>query len=272
MNASWRRRMAALGVVVTVAVAVGFAVAPVDAHAGRGCGSRPPTAQAVGRSMDLALRTAQALDRSGADVVLLARAGQDLSRHGLRWSHLGWAYRDDGGRWRVLHKLNACGTARGDLYRQGLGEFFLDDLFAYRAAWVVPTPALQAALRPLLADDTRVVRLHTAAYNMVPYPEATRYQQSNQWAIETLAWAADPQAGDRVRAQAWLKLQGYAPSVLNVSALERLGAGVGSANVSFDDHPFGQRMAGRIATVTVDSVFAWMPRQGLSGPVQEIGP
>ena len=60
--------------------------------------------------------------------------------------------------------------------------------------------------------------------------------------------------------------------MLNVSALERLGAGVGSANVSFDDHPFGQRMAGRIATVTVDSVFAWMPRQGLSGPVQEIGP
>jgi hypothetical protein len=27
------------------------------------------------------------------------------------------------------------------VYRQGLGEFFLDDLWRYEAAWAVPTPA-----------------------------------------------------------------------------------------------------------------------------------
>lgn len=254
-----------------LALTTALTTALSSAQAGQSCEPRRPTTQAVQRSMNLALETAQALDASGADVLLLARAGQDLSRYGLQWSHLGFAYRDAQGHWRVLHKLNACGSARGDLYRQGLGDFFLDDMFAYRAGWVVPTSALQAALRPLLMDDRRVAQLHTPDYNMVAYPWSTRYQQSNQWAIETLAWAADANASSRPRAQAWLRLHSYVPAVLYVSAVERLGARIGSAHIAFDDHPFGPRMAGQIATVSVDSVFAWLPGQGLSGPVQQVG-
>ena len=63
------------------------------AHAGRNCEARPPDAQRVQQAMELAERTARALDASGADVVVLARAGQDLSKYNLRWSHLGLAYR-----------------------------------------------------------------------------------------------------------------------------------------------------------------------------------
>ena len=74
----------------------------------------------VEQGLGLAQATLQALDASGAEVVLLARAGQDLSKYGLRWSHLGFAYRQDGV-WRVLHKLNHCGTDESALYRQGLG-------------------------------------------------------------------------------------------------------------------------------------------------------
>jgi hypothetical protein len=40
----------------------------------------------------------------------------------------------------VLHKLNQCGTATGSIYRQGLGEFFLDDLWRQEAVWSVPAP------------------------------------------------------------------------------------------------------------------------------------
>jgi hypothetical protein len=34
--------------------------------------------------------------------------------------------------------------------------------------------------------------------------------------------------------------------------------------VAFDDHPNEKRFSDRIETVTVDSVFAWLPRAGLS--------
>lgn len=40
--------------------------------------------------------TAAALDRSGAQVVVIGRAGQDLTAYGLRWWHLAFAYRGAG--------------------------------------------------------------------------------------------------------------------------------------------------------------------------------
>jgi hypothetical protein len=243
--------------------------AATQAQAGRSCENRPPTVSAVERSMALAEHTAQQLDRSGAQVVLLARAGQDLSEYHLRYSHLGFAYRD-GERWRVVHKLNQCGTANGSVYRQGLGEFFLDDLFDYEAAIVVPQPEVQAKLLPALKDNARLAQLNTPAYSVVAYPWAQRYQQSNQWAIETLAMTQEPGARTRERAQAWLQLKDYQPTTLHIGALKRLGGRLTAANVAFDDHPNERRFADRIDTVTVDSVFSWMNRSGLGGPVQVI--
>jgi hypothetical protein len=243
------------------------------AHAGRACETQAPRAPSVERAMALAEHTARRLDASGARVVILARVGQDLSRYGLRWSHLGFAYREapavDTGQaavWRVVHKLNQCGTANSALYRQGLGEFFLDDLHDHEAAIVVLTPAVQERLLDTLRDNARVARLDTPSYNMLAYPWAVRYQQSNQWAIETLALTQDANAGTRERAQAWLRLKGYEPTTLRLSALTRLGARATQAHIAFDDHPNHKRFSDRIETVTVDSVFAWLERSGLGSP------
>lgn len=247
------------------------------ALAGRSCEQRPLSGESVQRALELADRTARVLDATGAEVVILARAGQDLARWGLQFSHLGWAYRERGpaadgvpGTWRVVHKLNACGTARGELWRQGLGEFFLDDLHEFRAGYAVPTPELQARLLPLLRDRDRIKALHEPRYNMVAYPWAQQYQQSNQWAIETLALAAEPGAARRDLAQAWLRLKGYQPTVLRIDAMTRLGARVGTAHVAFDDHPTDQRFRDRIATVSADSVFTWLQRSGLASPLVEV--
>ncbi len=251
------------------ALIISLALAAGAAQAGRSCEPKPPEAINVQRAMTLAQHTAAALDASGAQVVLLARAGQDLSKYGLAWSHLGIAYRE-GTRWRVVHKLNACGTARAEVYRQGLGEFFLDDLHEYKAGFVVPEPGLQAKLLPLLRDNAQATRLHSSAYSMVAYPWAQRYQQSNQWAIETLALASAPQVSSRERAQAWLKFSGYEPTVLHLGPLTRLGARATAANIAFDDHPNEKRFSDRIETVTVDSVFAWLNRSGLGAPLQTV--
>jgi hypothetical protein len=244
------------------------------AHAGRSCEHRPLQVWTLERSLVLAERTMNALDASGAQVVLLARAGQDLTKYGLRWSHLGLAYKapavgaeanERGYVWRVLHKLNHCGTQEAALYRQGLGDFFLDDLWRLEAAWVVPTREVQLKLHALLLDGRKAQALHHAPYNLVSYPWSRKYQQSNQWAIETLAAAMEPSVYSRERAQEWLRFQGYEPTVLRLGAFTRLGARVSAANVAFDDHPSEKRYSDRIETVTVDSVFAWLQRAGLAG-------
>lgn len=242
------------------------AAAATGAHAGQACETRPPQANDVVRGMTLAANTAARLDATGAQVVVLARAGQDLSKYGVNWSHFGFAYREgDGPRshWRVVHKLNQCGTASAALYRQGLGEFFLDQPHRYEAAYVELTADVQSRLLPLLRDNTRIDDWHEPRYSMVAYAWATRYQQSNQWALETLAGAMDAGATNRQRAQAWLQLRGYEPTTLRIDPLTRLGGRMTRANIEFDDHPNAKRFSDRIETVTVDSVFVWLQRSGL---------
>lgn len=257
-----------------VVCASAFLLAVPAAHAGRSCEQRPMTPQTLAQGLALAQQTAQALDaefaRSGARVVVLGRAGQDLGKYQLRYSHLGWAYRTDEGVWRVLHKLNQCGTAVGSIYRQGLGEFFLDDLWRYEAVWSVPAPALQAPLLSLLTDPVRSIRLHERSYNMVSYVWGTRYQQSNQWAIETMALAAEPGITTRTQAQSWMGFKGYQPSTLHLGPLTRLGASASSAHIRFDDHPNAKRFSDRIETVTVDSVLDWLARTGLGSPARRV--
>jgi hypothetical protein len=249
----------------TIVVFAAMALLPMQAQAGRSCEQVKPTPDVIVKGMQMAERTSQALDASGARVVILARAGQDLSKYGLRYSHLGFAYKTDAGPWRVVHKLNQCGTAVAAVYRQGLGEFFLDDPWRYEAAWVVPTPDVQTHLLAALNESpARIVRLHTAPYSIVSYVWGQKYQQSNQWAVETLAAAMEPATiNSRAQAQAWMQFKGYEPTTLKLGPLTRLGGRVGSANVAFDDHPNDKRFSDRIETVTVDSVFAWLPRAGL---------
>lgn len=243
------------------------------AHAGRSCENKPLTPETMARGLDLAQRTAQALDaeyrRNGTQVVLLARKGQDLSNYNLVYSHYGWVYRTPEGPWRVVHKLNECGTAGGHVYRQGLGEFFLDDLWRYEAGLQIPAPAVQQALLQFLTRPQTVLRMQSEPYSMVSYAWGQRYQQSNQWATETLAAAMEPATVQRRdQAQAWLQFKGYEPSTLTIRALTRLGGRMTAANIAFDDHPNDKRYASRIETVTVDSVTQWLERTQMAQPVR----
>ena len=244
-------------------------LAAAGAQAGRSCEAQKPTVESVRKSLNLAQHVAQTLDASGAQVALLGRQGQDLSKYQLQYSHMGWAYKSATGAWRVVHKLNDCGTAASHVYRQGLGEFFLDDLWRYEAVLMVPAPAVQQKLLLALSANAQPLQMHEARYSMLAYPWSQRYQQSNQWALETLAQAMAPQTvHDRGQAQAWLQLQGYQPSDLRIGAMTRLGGRMTRANIAFDDHPPEKRFAGHIETATVDSALQFMQRSGLaSAPV-----
>jgi hypothetical protein len=238
-------------------------------HAGQQCEDKPMSVDEVRQSLDLAQRSMQALEASGAQVAIIARVGQDLSRYGLRYSHAGLAWRDHpGGRWIVVHLLNECGTAQSSLYNDGLGNFFLTDLYQYSAEILYPSPAVQQQLAQALASR-KPLRLHTPSYNMLAYAFSTRYQNSNQWVLEMLAAAAAPgEVETREDAQRWLRRAGFAPGTVHIDAATRLGARMFRANVAFDDHPFGQRMAGQIDTITVDAIERFLRADGQARMVE----
>lgn len=258
----------------SIACALALLACPAaPAAAGQNCEARRPTVASMQKDLALAASVALQLDelaaREGARVVVIARAGQNLAGYGLRWSHLGIAYRDEAaldgrGAWRVVHKLNQCGSDRSGIYRQGLAEFFGDGLYAHEAGVAVLAADLAARLLPQLTNDALLARLHEPRYNMLAYPWSGPYQQSNQWALETLALFADAGVNSRADARAWLRAHDYRPQTIQVPTMKRLGARIATAHIAFDDHPFDRRMAGRIDTVTVESVFDWLPRAGFA--------
>jgi len=235
---------------------------PAITHAGQGCEQKPPTVGMVTKGIAMAVKTVEQLDASGADVVIIGRAGQDLSKYKQHYSHLGFAYNDNGS-WTIVHKLNECDTAISNIYEQGMGQFFLDDPFRFETAIAIPTPEVQQRLRAVLTDSQKVLTEHTPSYNMLSYVWSTKYQQSNQWVLETLAMAQEPSIRNREQAQAWLKFKGYEPTVLTLGPMTRLGGRMFKANIAFDDHPNEKRFSDRIETIGADSVFAFLEQSGL---------
>lgn len=227
--------------------------------AGSSCEEEPPDPKKIMQGMELAQMSKLRLDASQAEVAIIARVGQDLSKYHLRYSHLGLVRRTADGRWIVMHELNQCGTAESDLFDEGLGNFFMDSPFAFETMILIPSKELQKKIVTVI-DSGQARQLHQRRYNMLAFAYSTRYQNSNQWALEVLAAAQanDVKITQREQAQAWLKLASYQAETLRISALTRLGARMFKANVSFDDHPMDRRMAGLIDTVTVESVARFM--------------
>ena len=242
--------------------ALGLILASAIASAGTGCQPRAPEPEEIRAAVRLGHAVREQLDSLETEVALVARAGQDLSSWGLRYSHAGIVWRDHpAGRWQVVHLLNECGTDRSALYVEGLANFFADVVRA-EARIVVPPAAVGHRLAGLLASGD-AARLHEPHYSMVAYVFSTKYQNSNQWLLEVYAAAAQGNvAPDRSTAQRWLKDNGFAPITVEVPAWKRLGGRMFRANIAFDDHPFGRRMAGHIDTTTVDSILRFLELRG----------
>lgn len=232
------------------------------AHAGQTCNGNQATAETLKKALAMSSRTAKALDDGGQQVYILGRIGQDLSSYGLTYSHLALVTKDEtDGQWTVYHELNTCGTGTSKIYQQGLLEFYGDDLFKYQAAVVTLPPAVQA--RVLTQVRTTPKKFHELAYSLVSYPFAGRYQNSNQWLLETLAGAmsSEFELANRSQAQAWLQAAGFVPTELTIGTLTRLGGRMFKAQVAFDDHPDELRYSSRIRTTTAESIFTFLQKR-----------
>ncbi len=235
-----------------------------SANAGRSCQEFKPDAVAVQKALQLALRTPEALDASGAQVALVGRVGCDMSKHGLRYSHMAFALRDHPkGCWFLTHmlKLNQCGTGESALYDEGLGNFFLDDVYAFEAIIVTPAPAVQARLLAVAATSLPLA-LYERSYSLIAHPFVTRHQNSNQWVLEQIAAAFAPigKVRNRTDAQSWLRVREFVPSDIRIAPFELIGARLFAANVRFNDHTNEEMQAGKYQAVTVESVIRFVER------------
>ncbi len=172
-----------------VAMAALLLGVPRPAHAGTDCALQTMVPTDIAGAAATALTVVAALDEADAPVAMVSRVGTDLSKHGLRYSHAGFALRDHRDRrWTVVHLLNDCSSDGSGLYAQGLVNFFADDLVNQdaRIVWLQPDIAERLAARLLaLPDDT----LYTPRYNLIAPPDSKSYQNSTSWVLEHIAAA-----------------------------------------------------------------------------------
>ncbi|MET0981023.1 MAG: DUF2145 domain-containing protein [Telluria sp.] len=183
------------------------------------------------------------LERSGSRVALVSRAGLDLSRFGLLYSHTGIALKDNpAGPWAVRQLYYACDEARPRLFDQGAAGFALASETPARGHMsLVFLPEEDSALLATAAlDKPLALALLAGKYSANAYAFGTHYQNCNQWVAELLASAwgrLDAPSDAREHAQAWLRAQGYQAGPLKVPSHWMMFAGQFVPLVHVSDHP-----------------------------------
>lgn len=208
----------------------------------------------------------QELERSGARVALISRAGLDLSRFGLLYSHAGIALKDDtDGPWTVRQLYYACEESRPRLFDQGVAGFTLGaESPANGHVSLVFLPDDDSALLERAAADKRLgLALLAGSYSANAYAFGTRYQNCNQWVAELMAsaWGSlDGGVDAREHAQSWLREQGYTAGPVRIPSHLMMFAGQFVPLVHMADHPVDDLHALALQVSVPASIEAFVRR------------
>ena len=189
------------------------------------------------------------LAASHQQVALIARSGLDLRRLDVRYSHEAVALKDNAGRpWSVRELYYSCQDHQPRIFDEGLAGFLMgtDDPDTSFISVVFLPPDRAEPLRATALDKHHALGVLGASYSANAYPFSTLHQNCNQWVMELLAeaWGAgesDANPGSdadaRTRAQAWMRAQGYLPTVFTVSAHPMTWLADIVPWLANDDHP-----------------------------------
>ena len=228
-----RTRTRALALAGLLATAAPFTAA--KAASLRSCDiTQSVTAAQQDRLLRFAAFIKAELAASGQRVALVARSGLNLARFGQRYSHGGVSLLGSGNTaWSVRQLYYACDEAMPRLFDQGLAGFVAgadDPDLGFFSALLLPTEAA-APLETRALNDRLALQLLGSRYSANAHAFSTRYQNCNQWLIETLALAWSGRAGLAARtdtdtdtdtaslravAQDWLRRQGFEPTRFEV--------------------------------------------------------
>jgi hypothetical protein len=201
------------------------------------------------------------LEASRQSVALISRAGLDLSRFNLLYSHAGVALKDEDNAWTVRQVYYACDESRPRLFDQGVPGFALgaDAPGRGHVSLVFLDEDKATQLEQAARNKSLALALLAGRYSANAYAFGTRYQNCNQWVAEMLASAWGSIAGQvnpRKKAQAWLREQGYAAGPVKVNSRWLMFAGQFVPLVHVDDHP-------------VDDIYAMALRVSVPASIED---
>jgi hypothetical protein len=240
LSRGWARGLAAAGLLALSAAAHAVSFEVCDRP-------REPGVDQRDVMLRFAVVVREELADSGQDVALVARSGLDLHRLDVRYSHAAVVLKDNDNRpWAVRELYYSCEDKKPRVYDEGLTGFLLgtDDPETGYISLVFLPPGHAEPLRATAVDKHHALGVLGASYSANAYPFSTRHQNCNQWVMELLAdaWGArdapsETDADARAHAQAWMRAQGYLPTVFTASAHPMMWLADLVPWLSNDDHP-----------------------------------
>lgn len=219
------------------------------------------------RQLRLAALIRQTLQQSGQQVALIARAGLDLSRFGVRYSHAGISLQaNPNSAWSVRQLYYACDESRPRLFDQGLAGFLQgsdNPSQGFISVLLLPEPQAATLARAAL-DRPQALALLAGDYSANAYAFSTRFQNCNQWVMELMASAWGGFAADRptrAQAQQWLAAQAYAPEPINVGSHALMLAAHFTPLIHVADHPLADIQALKLHVSMPASIEAFARQQ-----------
>ncbi|MCG8493624.1 MAG: DUF2145 domain-containing protein [Sneathiellales bacterium] len=214
------------------------------------------------------------LEKSQSTFALVSRVGSDISRKGLKYTHMGMFWKSpEQGNWRVTHLLNVCGSREARIFEHSMLDYFLDTPFSYDTLVAIPKKTLSAAIVNRLATD-RINKKPDFEYSMIAHPVSRTHGNSNQWILEIIAKSQAKLEGhdltNREQIHAYYRAKGFEGSIIRIWFLEALGGVLFRENVTFSDHTATERETGRYEFVSAKSVVDYLEKTRLLHLKEEI--
>lgn len=202
--------------------------------------------------LQVAARLRELLQAHGEPAALVARAGTNLQRFGLRYTHGALALAEHPlAPWGLRQMYFACDERRARVVDQGLAGFLLGADDAERGFVSLLLLPAEAA-RPLAAvSDAQARALLGEQYMANAHPADLLRQNCNQWLAELLASAWGPLAaegGAREAAQRQLAAWDYRPEPVQYGTALWRAAAAFVPWVSMQGHPDEDLAANRLVT------------------------
>ena len=231
------------------------------------CKDKPRTREESIKILNLTGKIIDYLDENNADLAFIARKNKD--NHGVTYTHIGIAWKEDNGRWVMTNLLQSC-EDRSVLatYDDGLALFFAP-VKTYKSLVLIPSGETQKELKEAVKNK-EIERFKGEQYSINANPWEDKYQNCVQYVLESYSYAKAGRTFEtRREAIDWYRENGFKPQKIKVNLLERVFGPMITTNVKFDDHK-GREKNNEIEVATPVAVMRFIQKMEPESVMYEV--
>ena len=221
------------------------------------CKTEPKSREEAIRVFNLTGKVIDFLESNNAELAFVARKNKE--NHGISYTHLGMAWKDEQGKWVVTNLLQNCENPDElGTYDDGMALFFAP-VSIYDSLILIPSKETQTELKDAIKNK-EIEKFKGNVYSINANAWSDKYQNCVQYVLEAYVYV---KSGKKVKTRRdainWTKINGFRPQKIKVNLLERSLGPLVAKNVHFDDHK-DRKKPDEIEVATAETVMQFIQK------------